>query len=488
MIRVLFGLIALILILSAGAMGTVSEETQACLDCHSLYTPGIVEDWLSSRHSNVTVDQALELPRIERRVTNENVSEVLRSVSIGCYECHTLNTDKHQDSFEHFDYKINLIVSPNDCATCHSEEVSQYTGSKKAHALGNLQDNELFSLMVSTHTSVKNVSETEIGQLEASENAKNESCYACHGTEVIVRGLRTVETDLGDIEVLDLDNWPNQGVGRVNPDGSLGACTSCHPRHSFSIEIARKPYTCSQCHLEPDVPAWQVYKESKHGNIFSSIGSKWEWNSVPWVLGKDFKAPSCAVCHNSLVVNSEGDEILPRTHDFGARIWQRIFGLIYSHPQTISGQTSIIRNSDSQPLPTTFDGEIAAEYLISEQEQQSRQDDMKSLCRNCHGRTWADEYFVKFDSTVTEADMMVASATRLIMAAWELNLEDKSNPFDETIEFRWVRQWLFYANSLRYASAMSGPDYAAFKNGWWSLTENLQLMKDFIEQKQALRR
>ena len=75
-----------------------------------------------------------------------------------------------------------------------------------------------------------------------------------------------------------------------------------------------------------------------------------------------------------------------------------------------------------------------------------------------------------------------------MQAGWELNLEDKSNPFDETIEFRWVRQWLFYANSLRYASAMSGPDYAAFKNGWWSLTENLQLMKDFIEQKEAIKR
>jgi len=33
-----------------------------------------------------------------------------------------------------------------------------------------------------------------------------------------------------------------------------------------------------------------------------------------------------------------------------------------------------------------------------------------------------------------------------------------------------------YANSIRYASAMAGPDYAAFKNGWWELTNNLQRM------------
>jgi hypothetical protein len=35
--------------------------------------------------------------------------------------------------------------------------------------------------------------------------------------------------------------------------------------------------------------------------------------------------------------------------------------------------------------------------------------------------------------------------------------------------------------STRYASAMSGPDYAAFKNGWWELTRNLQRMKEFLK-------
>ena len=82
--------------------------------------------------------------------------------------------------------------------------------------------------------------------------------------------MKKIFSKVGEIDVPDLANWPNQGVGRINPDGSLGACTSCHPRHSFSIEVARKPYTCSQCHLEPYVPAFEVYKESKHGNIFLS--------------------------------------------------------------------------------------------------------------------------------------------------------------------------------------------------------------------------
>jgi hypothetical protein len=75
---------------------------------------------------------------------------------------------------------------------------------------------------------------------------------------------------------------------------------------------------------------------------------------------------------------------------------------------------------------------------------------------------------------------MVLAATQLLLEAWDKGLADKSNPFDETIEHKWILQWLFYANSLRYGSAMSGPDYAAFKNGWWELTKNLHEMKQLI--------
>ncbi|MFO0794709.1 MAG: hypothetical protein U0586_11690 [Candidatus Brocadiaceae bacterium] len=49
-------------------------------------------------------------------------------------------------------------------------------------------------------------------------------------------------------------------------------------------------------------------------------------------------------------------------------------------------------------------------------------------------------------------------------------LADPTNPFDELAEYLWVRQWFVHANSIRFASAMGGPDYATFENGWWELT------------------
>lgn len=283
-------------------------------------------------------------------------------------------------------------------------------------------------------------------------------------------------------------NWPNQGVGRENPDGSLGACTACHPRHSFSIEIARKPYTCAQCHLEPDMPAWNVYKESKHGNIYFSKYHEWDFKAVPWVIGKDFKAPTCATCHNSLIVSPDGDIIAERTHDFGLRLWIRLFGLIYSHPQPKSGNTTMVKNKDGLSLPVTFSGELASEYLIDKKEQTSRLSTMKAICNSCHSTDWIDGHFANLDPTIKETDAMTLTATKLLLGAWKDRIANKTNPFDESIEKLWVKQWLFYSNSIRYASAMTGaPDYTSFKLGWWELSENLQKMKDLIELKKQIK-
>lgn len=462
----------------------VSPQTQGCLGCHSMYTPGIVHDWFSSRHSQTTPADALKKPVIERRISVDKLPDDLSAYAVGCYECHTRNPEKHKDNFEHMGFRINVIVTPNDCKTCHPVEVTQYAGSKKANAIKDLMGNPVYHALVDTITGVKKVVNGRITTEKPSDKTMHETCLGCHGTKVEVKGLKNVLVEMGEITVPNLTNWPNQGVGRENPDGSFGACTACHPRHGFSIEVARKPYTCAQCHLEPDVPAWNVYKESKHGNIFHAKYSEWNFDAVPWTVGKDFKAPTCAACHNSLVVSPVGAVLAERTHDFGSRLWVRLFGLIYSHPQPVSGDTTIIKNKDGLPLPTTFSGVPASEFLIDKAEQEKRLHGMKVVCNGCHGMDWINGHFAKLASTVKETDAMTAAATELVSEAWKRSIEDKTNPFDEPIEQRWVKQWLFYANSIRYASAMTGaPDYAAFKNGWWELTNNLAEMRDAIDLK-----
>ncbi len=466
----------------------LSEQTQICILCHRKSTPGIVRDWMTSRHSKTTPDMAIKKPVLERRVSSDSIPEALMAVAVGCYECHSQNPSVHKDNFDHFGFKINVIVSPNDCKTCHPVEVEQYSVSKKAYALDNLQKNTLYHTLVETLTSTKKVEVDEIINLESSENTKLEACYSCHGSMISVNGTKTISTGSGDIDVPNLINWPNQGVGRINPDGSRGACTPCHPRHSFSIETARKPYTCSQCHLEPDVPGFEVYRDSKHGNIFSSLQHEWNWNNIPWRVGKDFTAPTCAVCHNSLIVNEDNKVIVSRTHNFGARLWVRLFGLPYSHPQPKTGKTYLIKNKDDLPLPTALDGELSTEYLIDKDEQMQRRDVMKKVCQCCHNIDLINQHFAKMDSTIAETDRMTLAATELLLKAWNEGLEDRSNPFDEMIERRWLKQWFFNANSIRFGSAMGGYDHTTFKNGWFQLVENLQEMKEMAALKKALKK
>ncbi|MBN1422256.1 MAG: hydroxylamine oxidase [Planctomycetes bacterium] len=469
----------------------ISETSSGCIECHADVTPGIVADWKRSRHARTTPRQALAGPASGRRISVKEVPESGADVVVGCFECHGAKTGPRGDRFDHMGTEIHIVVSPKDCARCHPQEVAEFEGTKKAEAWGILQNNPVFRGLVDATISPKRVAEgLRLVHGKPSATTEHETCFGCHGTVVAAKGLRTIETEYGEMEVPVLENWPNQGVGRINPDGSKGSCAACHARHAFSIEVARKPYTCSQCHLEPDVPAYNVYRESKHGNIFSSQGEAWDFDAVPWKVGEDFNAPTCATCHSSGIASADGTPIAPRTHDFAARLWVRIFGLIYTHPQPKTGATWLLRSKDDLPLPVALDGTPAAEGLIDPAEAKRRQGLMEGVCRSCHGPTWVRGHFAKFDATNRETDDMIRQATKLVAEAWSRGLArglpQNDSPFDEGIEIRWTDAWLFYANSIRYASAMTGaPDYAAFKNGWYELSKALREMEEWIRVHEA---
>jgi hydroxylamine dehydrogenase len=247
------------------------------------------------------------------------------------------------------------------------------------------------------------------------------------------------------------------------------------------MELARKPYTCSQCHKGPDVPAYKAYTVSKHGGIFASLYHEWTFKDVPWTVGTHITAPTCAVCHASLLTSPDGTVIAKRTHQMSDRLPWRILGLIYSAPHPISPDTSIIRNKDGQPLPTTLSGEPAAEYLIGADEMASRKQNMQKVCMACHSRNWVDGHWDRFENTLKTSNDMTKTATEIVSKAWNEKLADRAVLFDEAIEKLWVEQWLFYANSTRFASAMMGADYGVFANGRWYMAKNIQDMLDHMK-------
>ncbi len=482
-----FGFVMLLLLVSSTAGISaesdvkVSDISQECIDCHISVTPGLVEDWKKSRHARNSVRGALEKPKLNRRVSADNVPKDLAETAIGCAECHTLNSRAHKDSFDHNDRQVHVTVTPADCAVCHPTEATQYQENIMSHARRNLHDNKLYEQLMRSINGVQTFGGMKTKLNDPDEHTNAESCYHCHGTSVGVKGKVTRDTDWGEMEFPVLTGWPNQGVGRFNPDGSKGSCTSCHTRHRFSIEEARKPYTCSQCHKGPDVPAYKAYSVSKHGNIVSSLQNKWNFTEVPWTVGKDFTAPTCAVCHVSLLVTPEGDVTAERSHRMNDRLPWRILGLIYAHPHPKSPDTSIIKNEDGLPLPTTLTGKWAKEYLIGPDEQAARRKKLQAVCLSCHSRSWVGGHWARFENTLKVTDEMTLTATRIIEEAWDKRVADKTDLFDEAIEKQWVEQWLFYANSTRFASAMMGADYGVFADGRWHMSKNIQEILDRLK-------
>lgn len=71
-------------------------------------------------------------------------------------------------------------------------------------------------------------------------------------------------------------------VQRLNADGSIGRCASCHPSHAFTRSEAADPWICKRCHTGPDHPQWEAWANDKHGVL---------WRKDP-VL-----SPGCADCH-----------------------------------------------------------------------------------------------------------------------------------------------------------------------------------------------
>ena len=462
LVRLTF-LSGMLLCAGAGSEVPVSESTEACIECHQALHPGIVADWRNSHHAN-------------------NIGADGKSV--GCAECHTINPASHKDTFEHNDYQVHIVVTPPDCATCHATEAQQYTGNIMANAYGNLMRNPLYLDLKKQISGPPTFSEGKLAVTAPHAMTDADTCLACHGSVVEVTGSRTVETEVDEAEIPTLSGWPNQGVGRINPDGSMGACTACHTRHRFSIAEARKPATCGQCHKGPDVPAYPVYKASKHGNIYDSSSELWNFYEEPWVVGEHFTAPTCATCHVSKLATPDGEIIVESTHRMTDRLPWRLFG-IYGHNHPKSPDTTVMKNKAGLPLPVELTGEPASAHLIGEEEVAARLATMKKVCNSCHGVEWVDGHFERVQHTIAASNKATQAATSVLMAAWDKGLAkgpaQKDSPFNEFIERLWTENWLFYANSIRLASAMSGADYGVFANGRWQQSKNLRQMFEWLK-------
>ena len=366
---------------------SISDEAKECMSCHQKEGPGQFNDWAESAHarSNVT-----------------------------CIDCHGAQRGDLDIAQEHFEYgpiAIATAVTPKDCSRCHPDEVKEHSQSKHANTLKIIWKIDDW-----------------LRQGMNSQIERTTGCFHCHGSVLKL-------TPKGK---LSPDTWPNVGVGRVNLDGSLGSCSSCHTRHRFSIAEARKPEACGQCHLGPDHPQIEIYNESKHGAIYAAEGHTWRWRSAAgaWTHGVDFRTPTCATCHMSGAATAKSKA--PTTHNVTERLaWELQAALT-------------VRPSDFKPLP-------AKSHWTTERAK------MKTVCVQCHAKNWYESHFDRLDQTVQAYnDVYYSPAKSILDALAAKKLISTRRNFDDPIEVEFYELWHHEGRRARMGVAMMAPDYA-----WW---------------------
>ncbi len=335
------------------------------------------------------------------------------------------------------------------------------------------------------------------------------ACFECHGSVVVPYKVETVNVKGLQVTRVALWGWPSNGAARVDPDGSIGTCTACHTRHMFSLKQARKPWTCGQCHLGYDHPHIEIYEESKHGNIENAYGEKWNWERLPWRVGVDFNAPTCATCHMSTisVVDQNGNEdiAVKGTHDLTARlVWDQMH--FFTHPKPVIpdkpqvavflGGFSVLKGKmedvyaaakripdnspykypvfmgfeivDEGPKP----GELAFPRMLTikyTDELAKHREEMKKVCTLCHSAQWTDNFFRTADQNMIEYDIIARFANYLLQLAWKLGIHDKTNIIDEYMEIMWYYIWHHDGRRWRNGAFMMGPDYAH----WYGIVDTV---------------
>jgi len=391
----------------------LTDQTKECLQCHRKESNVIYEQWGNSKHYRANV---------------------------GCFECHSADPGD-VDAFDHYGNNISIIVSPMDCARCHSKEVEEFTGShhaKAARILGSL-DNVLAEVVEGNRGMV---TPGFPGGVAASAVT---GCWQCHGSEVkVLPGGR-----------LDAATWPNTGIGRINPDGSEGSCTACHSRHNFSAAQARYPDTCGKCHLGPDHPQKEIYESSKHGIAFFANQDKMNLESSKWIVGEDYDAaPTCATCHMSATRNQDV------THDVGMRISWNNRPAISIRPEVADAKMDL----PGQNVPW-----------------QVRRENMKDVCLNCHDTMWVENFYTQYDALVELYNEKFARPGLQLYSLAKPLL--RPIPFGNKIDFTWFEIWHHEGRVARHGASMMSPDYTHW-HGMYKVAKHFY--SDYIPQLEEL--
>lgn len=362
-----------------------------CAECHRRETSAVVHEFEMSRHAERGVD---------------------------CLDCH--QPAAGQEPFDHRGFVIAKALTSKNCAECHPTEYEQYARSRHAgpswaavsgtagfFTKAQIEEGERW------HPGWVRRAPNKIADLEGAA-AIASGCQACHS------------------------------IGRPNADGSFGTCTACHARHVTSIELARLPTTCGQCHMGPDHSQLEIYGESKHGALFEAQRASMNLSADPRELTTaDMPVPTCATCHMS------GLEGMNVTHDTTERLSWFLFAPI------------------STKRPGGERGQVA----------------MKEICTKCHTQPRIDAFYAAAEQVLVSTNEKVSGAVA-VMDALRKEGHLTAAPFDETLEFDEFDLWHYYGRTAKHGAFMGGADFVQ----WHGNYELLRLRREIDDAAAELRR
>lgn len=367
-----------------GPVDALANSDNSCVACHRNTSPGIVEQY---GHSTMA------------------------AASVTCEDCHEVNGD-YAGAVEHEGTYVLPSPSAAMCAKCHGAEVAQYNASR--HGLpayvAVFGTDGLSQNLLDQYAAIPeggfapDKSRNAIAALEGPAITRF-ACESCHN------------------------------VGRPAADESVGQCQKCHLRHEFSLEQARKPETCNNCHIGPDHPQWEIYQESAHGIAYATGGENWNWEAEPGTLTvNDFPAPTCSTCHMS------GFGASGTTHDVGERLTWYLFAPI------------------SERRPSYQDNAVR----------------MQNVCRECHNPQFIADFYTDGDALVDAINARVVESDEIMQPLKDQGLLTAA-PFDEPVDFTYFELWHHWGRTAKFGAWMQGADYTQWHGAYEMLSDLAEL-------------
>jgi len=347
--------------------------------------------------------------RQQYSVVHEYEMSVHAQKSINCLDCH--QPAQNQKGQEHHGFVIVTKLTAGNCRSCHEGIYQEFVRSRHAavswaavYGEQVLKPEQVAFSEQYQPGGVKGRAPHPFVTLEG-VSAMTSGCDQCHS------------------------------IGRPNDDGTIGTCTACHSRHTASVELARLPTTCAQCHMGPDHSQIEIYEESKHGVMFHAQESLLNLKVAPKQLTtKDMFVPTCATCHMS------GINGLKVTHDPSERLsWFLAAPISQKRPNYAQTQTA-----------------------------------MKQVCTQCHTTPLIDRVYAQAEKVVETTNSRVQQAQEIVTSLQKSGTLT-GKPFTHPIDFVYFDLWHYDGRTSKHGAFMGGADFVQWHGNYPMLQKMVQL-------------